>query len=176
MSEELKPDRTATYREHPDKSLFDQIVAQRVPAEKRVLRASDRRWEGNKQILVDASNGFGNRSVSCFLRRVPAEGQSDIHRHNFEAIGYVLKGSGYEVHDGERIDFSEGDVVYIPPNVWHQHINPNQDEETIILLITNWPLMTHLGACTMEPATSWEEALSRPSVYTDPYLYGARSR
>lgn len=176
MSDDQKPDRVAKYNQFPDKGLFNQIVSQRNFPDKRVLRASDREWQGNKQILVDTSNGFENSSISCFLRRIPPAGESDIHRHNFEAIGYALKGSGYEIHDGERIDWSEGDVIYIPANVWHQHVNPNEDEEAIILLITNWPLMTHLGACTMEPATSWEEALSRPNAYPDPYLYGAKSR
>lgn len=167
-------DRKATYGSRPDASLYDRIIRQREPAEKRVLRAADRRWEGNVQLLIDAGNGFDDRCISSFLRRLPPHSESDIHRHNFEAMGYVISGKGHEIHDGERIEWSAGDVVFIPANVWHQHVNPNADEEALVLFVTNWAQMLHLNACTMEPATSWEEAMKRPSVYVDPYLGGAR--
>jgi quercetin dioxygenase-like cupin family protein len=162
-------ERHATYGARPDDSLYDRIVRQRVPAEKRVLRAADRRWEGNVQLLIDAGNGFDDRAISSFLRRLPAKSETDIHRHNFEAMGYVVKGKGYEIHDGERIDWAEGDVVFIPANVWHQHLNP-YEEEAQVVFITNWALMLHLNACTMEPSPSWEDAMQRPTVYVDPYL------
>jgi len=167
--------RATTYGVRPDATLYDRIVAQRQHPEKRVLRAADRKWEGNVQLLVDAANGFDDAAIASFLRRLPPHSESDIHRHNFEAMGYVIKGSGHEIHDGERIDWSEGDVVFIPPNVWHQHVNDG-DEEALVLFVTNWALMLNLNACTMEPAPSWEEAKRRPTVYVDPYLGGARVR
>lgn len=169
MEGSSRANRDARDGERPDLALFERIRAQRVPAEKRVLRAADRKWEGYIQTLVDARNGFDDRAIACFLRRIPPGGKSDIHRHNFEAMGYVVKGRGYEIHDGERIDWAEGDVVYIPPNVWHQHCNADTEHEAIVLLITNWPLLLHLGICTLEPAPSWEEALRRPSAIPEPW-------
>ena len=168
--------RVAEYLDQQNNGLYDRILAQRIPTEKRVLRAADRKWEGNLQTLIDTQHGFEDMAISSFLRKLPPGGESDIHRHSFEAVGYILKGSGYEVHDGERVDWSEGDAVFIPANVWHQHVNLSPSEEAIMLLTTNWPLLLHLNVCTMEPAPSWEEALSRPSVYVDPFLHGAKSR
>jgi gentisate 1,2-dioxygenase len=162
--------------DRPQGSLFDRIVAQRVPPQKRVLRADDVPWNGNVRRLIDAQNGFENRAIASFLRRLPAGGASDIHRHSFEAIGYVLRGRGYELHDGERIDWSEGDSVLIPANVWHQHVNASPEEEAVLLLVTNAPPLLHLGICTMEPAESWEDVRHRPSAYPDPFLHGARQR
>src|SRR5712691_9614467 len=106
-------DRIAQDKARPDLGLFNRIDAQRMPPEKRVLRAANRTWENDIQFLVDASNGFDDRAVGCFLRRIPAGSKSDIHRHNFEALGYVVKGHGYEIHDGEKIEWSEGDAVFI---------------------------------------------------------------
>lgn len=167
---EGRPQRVATYGERPTQRMYDRILAQRVPGERRILRAADRRWEGNVQRLVDAQNGFGDRAVACFLRRIPPGERSEIHRHNFEAIGYVVKGRGYDIHDGERIEWSEGDALFIPGNVWHQHGNADAEREAVLLLITDWPLLLHLGVCTMEPAATWEEALARPSPYVEPLL------
>lgn len=171
-----RSNRVASYQDRNNNGLYERIVAQRIPAEKRVIKAKDRRWEGNLQTLVDSQHGFEDRAISCFLRKISPGDESDIHRHSFEAVGYVVKGSGYEVHDGERMDWEEGDVVFIPANVWHQHVNRSKEEDAIMLLITNWPLLLHLGICTIEPAPSWEDALSRPSVYTDPFLKGEKSR
>lgn len=162
--------RVAVPGSRPDLGLFQRIADQRVPVQRRVLRATDRAWQRNVASLVDASNGFDDRAVACFLRRIPPGEKSDIHRHNFEALGYVVKGRGYEIHDGERIDWNEGDALYIPPNVWHQHCNADPDAEAIVLLITDWPLLLHLGICTMEPATSWEDALARPAAIPNPQL------
>ena len=103
--------------------LFERIDAQRSDGHQRVLHAADRLWHGNVQWLIDGSNGFDERAVACFLRRIPPGGKSDIHRHNFEALGYVVKGRGYEIHDNERIDWSQDDALYIPANVWHQRCN-----------------------------------------------------
>jgi quercetin dioxygenase-like cupin family protein len=163
-------DRVARYQEHADRGLFDRIDGQRTFANKRVLRASEREWQNNIQPLIDASNGFDDRAVACFLRRIPPGGKSDIHRHNFEAMGYIVKGRGYEIHDGEKLEWAEGDAVFIPANVWHQHINSDPDNEAIVLLITNWPLLLHLGICTLEPAPTWEDAMSRPSAIPAPRL------
>ncbi len=163
-------DRVARYGERPDFELYDRIVRQRVPARKRVLRQADRQWENNLQRLIDRRNGFDERAVACFLRRLPPGGRSDIHRHNFEAMGYIVQGRGYEIHDGEKIEWAEGDAVFIPANVWHQHCNPDPDHQAVVLLITNWPLLLHLGICTMEPAPTWEEALRRPSLIIEPRL------
>ena len=167
-------ERHAIYGARPNEGLYDRIIRQRVAPAKRVLRASDRRWEGNVQLLVDPGNGFDDQCIASFLRRLPPGTETDIHRHNFEAMSYVIHGSGHEIHDGERIEWSAGDVLFIPPNVWHQHVNPSPDVEALVIFVTNWSLLLNLGACTMEPAPSWEEAMKRPSVYVDPYLGGAR--
>lgn len=167
-----KINRVANYHEHPDAGLYQRILAQNpgLTGDKRVLKAADREWVNNLQTLIDFQNGFDDRAISCFLRRIPAGGKSDLHRHNFEAMGYVLEGRGYEVHDGERFDWAKGDAVFIPANVWHQHYNSDPDNEAIVLLITNWPLLLHLGICTLEPAETWDDALSRPSVIPDPRI------
>lgn len=160
----------ARYGSRPDRKFYDRVVAQGSPDPTRIMRAAERRWERNVQRVVDPQNGFDDRALASFIRRLLPSGLSEIHRHNFEAIGYVLKGTGYEIHDGVRIDWVEGDALFVPPNVWHQHANSSDNDEAIILLTTNAPMLLELGVCTMEPAPTWEEALQRPSPYMRPVL------
>jgi quercetin dioxygenase-like cupin family protein len=169
--------RVATYRQFPQLSLYQRVDDQRKIAEssarKRLLRKSDRTWHRDLQRLVDKQNGFDERAVACFLRRLPPGDESGIHRHNFEAIGYVVKGRGWDIHDGEKIEWEEGDVLYVPPNVWHQHGNRDPNDEAIVLLMTDYPLLLHLGICTLEPVETWDEALSRPPAIPDPPVPGS---
>lgn len=89
-------------------------------------------------------------------------------RRGTEAIADV----DLDVAAGEFVvvDWVEGDALYVPPNVWHQHGNSDEHEEAVVLLTTNAPMLLGLGVCTMEPAPTWEEAMKRPPVYTQPVL------
>jgi quercetin dioxygenase-like cupin family protein len=165
--------RVATYREFPQLSLYQRIADQRLtPAARRILRQADRAWHNDLQRLVDKQNGFDERAVACFLRRLAPGETSGIHRHNFEAIGYIVEGRGWDIHDGETIEGEQGDVLYVPPNVWHQHGNRDPSHEAVMLLITDYPLLLHLGICTLEPAESWQDALARPPAIPDPPVIG----
>jgi gentisate 1,2-dioxygenase len=43
------------------------------------------------------------------------------HRHAYEALTYILEGTGYTVIEGRRFDWQAGDALYIAPWCWHQH-------------------------------------------------------
>jgi uncharacterized RmlC-like cupin family protein len=51
---------------------------------------------------------------------------SGSHRHQGGLVIYVLKGHGYTVVDGERVDWKAGDLLLLPVKpggVEHQHFN-----------------------------------------------------
>ena len=88
-------------------------------------------------------------------RTPPWRGQSGLHKHTFEAVGYVLEGRGYEVIGEERIDWEAGDTFFMPPNVPHRHVNQDPNKRARILQVEAWPLMIYLGVSElvqMEPA------------------------
>ena len=45
------------------------------------------------------------------------------HRHNYETIIYIIKGTGKSIIDGEDIFWKQGDAIYIPVWHWHEHVN-----------------------------------------------------
>lgn len=45
----------------------------------------------------------------------------------------ILKGSGYDIHDGVRWDWEAEDVVFIPPNTVHQHFNADPQNPALFV-------------------------------------------
>ena len=69
----------------------------------------------------------GNSTLGLHLADLPAGGESDGHRHLEETSMFVLAGRGWtELRQGEdvepqRVEWSAGDLLAIPANVWHRH-------------------------------------------------------
>ena len=66
------------------------------------------------------------------------------HRHNSTTWYHVFQGSGTTVIEGERVDWTDGDLFFIPPWTWHHHENTFSDD-AILFSIDDWPAMTKLG-------------------------------
>ena len=51
--------------------------------------------------------------ANMFLFELPPGGNTQPQKHLYEEVVYVLEGVGYSVFDGERIDWSKGDLVLL---------------------------------------------------------------
>jgi len=67
------------------------------------------------------------------------------HRHYYESMIYVIKGQGYSIVEGVKVEWEGGDVVYVPPWAWHQHFNTDPDREVRYIACTNAPLLQNVG-------------------------------
>jgi quercetin dioxygenase-like cupin family protein len=90
---------------------------------------SDARWR-----LSPGDDPFLTQTIQIHFTRVPPHSSSRGHGHQNEAAFYILRGSGYEVHDGERYDWSQGDLVYVHTDSVHRHFNDG-DEEAVALVM-----------------------------------------
>ncbi|MFI4875697.1 MAG: cupin domain-containing protein [Blastopirellula sp. JB062] len=78
-----------------------------------------------------------------------APGQSsNMHRHTYETILYVLEGEGYSTIQGEKIEWSQGDALYIPVWAWHRHTNVG-DGDARYLACENAPLLQNIGGIAL---------------------------
>jgi quercetin dioxygenase-like cupin family protein len=93
-----------------------------------------------------------SRAVSVSIGGIPGGGQTRKHRHTYETIMYVLKGSGYSVVDGQRLDWDAGDAVLVPRWAWHQHFNASPTEYVEYLGAENAPMLQNLGLALREEA------------------------
>ena len=62
------------------------------------------------------------------------------HGHLNSAVFYVLKGHGYDIHDGRKIEWKAGDVMLVENGCVHQHFNGSDTEECIHLVFKAKPL------------------------------------
>ena len=57
------------------------------------------------------------------------------HGHQNEALFYILEGRGYEIHDGQRYDWSAGDLVLVHTDSVHRHYNPYDERATALVMM-----------------------------------------
>ena len=62
--------------------------------------------------------------------------RSGEHRHIFEELLLVVKGRGYDLHEGTQHRWAEGDLICVPPMIVHQHVN---DGKEAAQLVSVWP-------------------------------------
>jgi mannose-6-phosphate isomerase-like protein (cupin superfamily) len=84
---------------------------------------SSARWR-----LSPGDEPFLTQTISAHFSRIPAKGSTRGHGHQNEAAFYIVTGSGYEIHDGERHDWSAGDLVYVHTDSVHRHFNENAED------------------------------------------------
>ena len=112
-------------------------------------------WELSRQgllkhLLNEAMN-TRMESVDAYMQIIPPGSRSGKHRHLAEECLYVLEGRGYDLHQDCEVEITDtyhwkaqeeikryaweaGDVIYIPPNTIHQHVN--SDPERPVRLIS----------------------------------------
>jgi quercetin dioxygenase-like cupin family protein len=73
---------------------------------------------------------------------------SNMHRHTYETILYVLEGEGYSTIQGKKIAWKVGDAVYIPVWAWHSHTNTGPGRARY-LACENAPLLQNLGGIAL---------------------------
>jgi quercetin dioxygenase-like cupin family protein len=84
--------------------------------------------------------------------------QSGCHRHQGGLAIYVIRGEGYTMCEGERIDWKQGDLVLlpvVPGGVEHQHFNTGDEPGTWIAFRFE-PFHTALGEHVVQVSSSPE--------------------
>lgn len=115
----------------------------RIQRSGKVVKPHEIPWEGcgpsKKKDLIKAVKPTFQNLDACIHVLSPGA-CSDPHRHMTEELVYILEGRGYDLHwengsptksagpaqqkpDPTRYEWQQGDTVYIPINVLHQHVN-----------------------------------------------------
>lgn len=100
---------------------------------------------GDTNIIDPADEIFRTQSLHLHFVTVPPNGRNDGHGHQNEALFYALTGSGYELHDGKRYDWSAGDAIAVHNDCVHWHNNPDPTEAAECLVMKPKPLSLFLG-------------------------------
>lgn len=109
----------------------------------RVFKSTTVPWHGGPQKwnreIVSPASGLLQTLQSSFELLAPG-GKSQKHGHQNPALLYVVEGHGYDISDGERVDWEEGDVALVATGTVHQHFNASRDKPAKVLIIKGKPL------------------------------------
>jgi quercetin dioxygenase-like cupin family protein len=87
---------------------------------------------------------FLTQSLQVHFVALPPGASNHGHGHQNEAAFYILEGAGYEIHDGQRYDWSTDDLVLVHTDSVHRHFNPN-DQPAVALVIKAKCAWMYLG-------------------------------
>jgi quercetin dioxygenase-like cupin family protein len=106
----------------------------------RVIRGTDCSWESTRQgklkFYISRWTEVAARGLDVMAQEIGASERSGEHRHIFEELLLVVKGRGYDLHEGTQHPWQEGDLICVPPMISHQHVNDGKDA---VLLVSVWP-------------------------------------
>jgi quercetin dioxygenase-like cupin family protein len=77
---------------------------------------------------------FLTQTLQVHFVELPPQSSNHGHGHQNEAAFYILEGAGYEIHDDQRYDWKQGDLVFVHTDSVHRHFNPN-DEKAVALVM-----------------------------------------
>src|SRR5439155_1382380 len=132
---------------------------------KKVVKKSDTRWENTREgrvrvISSPDKTDVRTNSVDVYQQEIAPGGKSAKHWHMADEAVYVMAGKGHSLHwdveaeiaekyyariaeEPSRWNFGAGDLVYIPQNTVHQHVNDG--DEPLLFLSAQNRLVKPLG-------------------------------
>src|SRR5688572_30516015 len=73
-------------------------------------------------LMAGPENGFRTWGTEITIADIPAGHHTGQHEHGEEGI-YVVEGEGCSIVNGQRFDWKEGSVLWMPFGSQHQHFN-----------------------------------------------------
>lgn len=119
-------------------------LQQALADQPRVYSTLDMEWKGGPQAygkhVINPQRTDIAQSIETHIHAYAPGGYAQNHGHMNSATFYVLRGKGYDIHDGERMDYEAGDVLLVENGCVHQHFNTHPSEEMIVLVMKAKPL------------------------------------
>ena len=77
---------------------------------------------------------FLTQTIQVHFVELPPESSNNGHGHQNEAAFYILEGRGYEIHDDQRYDWKQGDLVFVHTDSVHRHFNPYGEKAVALVM------------------------------------------
>lgn len=110
-------------------------------------------WDGLHLMFVSPVDGGPTLpTIAWHVQLLRPLLKTAAHRHNSTTFYHVFQGEGVTVVEGERLEWTEGDLFVVPPWSWHHHQN-RLSRDAILFSMDDWPAMTKLGFYKNEQAS-----------------------
>ncbi len=115
----------------------------------RVIRGADCSWEETRQgklkFYLSRWTEVAASGLDVMAQRIDPGERSGEHRHIFEELLSVVKGRGYDLHEGTMHRWEEGDLICVPPMIAHQHVNDGREAAQLVSVWSRQPGHELLG-------------------------------
>lgn len=91
-----------------------------------------------------------SKNISMTIGELLPNQITSKHRHTYETILYVIKGSGWTEIEDKKVEWKTGDAIYIPSWAWHRHGNKNNNLTAKYIACENAPQLQNLGLALRE--------------------------
>jgi len=105
----------------------------------RVYHTRDLKWKGGPQTygkkIINPQANRVTQAIETHMEVYSPGSRNSKHGHMNSAVFYVLKGKGYDIHDGKRHDWEAGDAMIVENACVHQHFGSEDEEDGCIVLV-----------------------------------------
>ncbi|BCU71411.1 cupin domain-containing protein [Stygiolobus caldivivus] len=147
-SEDLK---VVAFMEHttPPETVKPKVIKfQQVIKLLRVLAEDNPIEKGVAKVMFYSPSTGRSRGLTPTMmpgfQYIKAGMQTKPHSHNMASVYLVVKGKGYSIVDGKKLEWEEGDVFVVPANMVHYHVNTSK-EDAVLFDVTDSGLLENLG-------------------------------
>ena len=84
-------------------------------------------------------------TMACLAQLLRPGEHTQAHRHTGSAVYYVVQGQGATIIDGQRFNWTKGDIVALPPWALHEHLNASANADAVLFSIQDLPVLNALG-------------------------------
>ncbi|MCL4489927.1 MAG: cupin domain-containing protein [Chloroflexi bacterium] len=98
-----------------------------------------------EKAIINPQQAPITQAIECHMDVLAPGSYGQRHGHINSAVFYILQGKGYDVHDGVRIDWEEGDAAIVENACVHQHFNADPNHEARILVFKAKPLFLFMN-------------------------------
>ena len=89
------------------------------------------------QTLAGGSDGL--KVLEVWQQMITPGSWTPVHYHECEEVVVVMNGSGHVTIADERVDFSPGSTLIVPPKVIHQIVNSGDANVLLVATLSETP-------------------------------------
>ena len=90
------------------------------------------------------TGGHAMPTIACYLHAFRGGTRTRAQRHTASSVVVVVSGSGHSIMEGQRLDWSQNDIIAIPPWCWHEHL-VDAGTEAVFFRISDQPVLEPFG-------------------------------
>jgi gentisate 1,2-dioxygenase len=117
--------------------------------EERLTKLADRDGSPYDGLALEYTNPYTGGpvmpTIDCWIQMLRPGEKTQAHRHTGAVIYNVARGSGSTVINGQRFDWTAGDMFCVPSWAIHEHANASDSDDAILFSMNDSPVLRALN-------------------------------